>query len=505
MSLKKNVIASYISQAYVIITGILVFPLYIIEMGAEAYGLVGFFSMLQVIFNLMDLGLGSTISRETARYRAGVHSNLLYRQLFRALNILFIVIALLGGLVLLSLSSLIAVKWLNIENISIKDVTNALQLMALTIPFRWMTGLYRGVLIGNEKIVWLSVFNFFIATLRFLVVLPVMWVWGSTPIVFFSYQFMVALLEYAGLFYKSHQLLPYLNKFQKNKIGWSIKPIKNYMKFALSIALTSGIWVFVTQTDKIIMSKILTLEDYGYFTLSVLVASGILMISAPISKSILPRLTKLHAENKQEEFIRVYRKATQLVTIIAGSICISIVLLAKPILWVWTGDKNIVKICSPILQLYAAGYGLLAVSAFPYYFQYAIGKLRLHIIGSLLYVAMLMPMLWYATQNHGMIGAGYAWLTVNLFYMIIWTGLVHNKYANGIHLKWILNDISKLIILPVIFTLVISQMIITEDRINLLIELIIIVSFVVGITILPSNYMKDILKHIKVNNVRIKR
>ena len=505
MSLKKNIITSYISQAYVIIVGILVFPLYISEMGAEAYGLVGFFSMLQVVFNLMDLGLSATISRETARNRAGVHSNILYLQLYRALNILFIIIALSGGLILFFLSRYIAVKWLNIENISFIDVTYAIQVMALTIPFRWMTGLYRGVVIGNEKIVWLSVFNVLIATLRFLFVLPVMWLWGSTPMVFFSYQFIVALLEYAGLFYKSNHLLPYLNKIQKSKIGWSIRPIKNHLKFALSIAMTSGIWVFVTQTDKIIMSKILTLEEYGYFTLSVLVASGILMISAPISKSILPRLSKLSAEKKEEEFFRVYRKATQLVTIIAGSASILIVVLAKPILWVWTGDEKIVEICSPILQLYAAGYGVLAVSAFPYYLQYAIGKLSLHIIGSILYVSTLIPLLLYATQTYGMIGAGYAWLIVNLLYMMIWTGIVHNNYAKGIHLKWLSNDILKLIILPTLFTVAISQTISIDDRLNLLIELIIILCAVITITILPSNYMNDILEKLKASNVKIKR
>ena len=42
-------------------------PMYIKYMGAEAYGLVGFFSMLQAWFNLLDLRLTPTIGRETAR------------------------------------------------------------------------------------------------------------------------------------------------------------------------------------------------------------------------------------------------------------------------------------------------------------------------------------------------------------------------------------------------------------------------------------------------------
>ncbi|WP_231702324.1 hypothetical protein [Halopseudomonas litoralis] len=77
--------------------GILTFPLYIKYMGAEAYGLVGFFTMLQALFSLLDIGLTPTISRETARYLGGATSALNYRKLFRALSFIFIVTALLGG------------------------------------------------------------------------------------------------------------------------------------------------------------------------------------------------------------------------------------------------------------------------------------------------------------------------------------------------------------------------------------------------------------------------
>ncbi|WP_241194036.1 hypothetical protein [Pseudomonas synxantha] len=72
-------------------------PLYIKYMGAEAYGLVGFFTMLQAWFNLLDLGLTPTIGRETARYRAGVTTALDFRRLFRSLSSLFFIIAIVGG------------------------------------------------------------------------------------------------------------------------------------------------------------------------------------------------------------------------------------------------------------------------------------------------------------------------------------------------------------------------------------------------------------------------
>lgn len=71
MSLKKNILANYFAQAYIAVVGIVILPLYLKYMGAEAYGLVGFFTMLQAWFNLLDIGLTPTVARETARFHGG--------------------------------------------------------------------------------------------------------------------------------------------------------------------------------------------------------------------------------------------------------------------------------------------------------------------------------------------------------------------------------------------------------------------------------------------------
>ena len=88
MSIKKNVVANYASQIYVTLAGIAMLPLYLRYMGAETYGLLGFFTMLQAWFNLLDLGLTPTISREAARLKAGALNTLEFKQLFRGLSII---------------------------------------------------------------------------------------------------------------------------------------------------------------------------------------------------------------------------------------------------------------------------------------------------------------------------------------------------------------------------------------------------------------------------------
>ncbi len=445
MVLKRNIVANYVSQIYVALIGVAVLPLYIKHMGAEAYGLVGFFSMLQAWFTILDLGLTPTIGRETARFKSGVTDLLEYRRLFRALSIVFLVIAAIGGGGILVLAQSVVSEWLHFEALDRKEVVFAVQLMGACVAFRWMGGLYRGVVTGNERLVWLSLFNVLIATFRFIAVFVTMYAYGFTPKVFFIHQFVVAVIELLGLLIMARRLLPSLDQ-SCNALGWSFAPIKSLLGFSLSIAFTSSVWVFVTQSDKLVLSGILSLAEYGHFTLAVLVAGGIMVLSGPLSNALLPRLASLYAENRRSELVHLYRQATRFVAVLVGSISIVLALCAKPLLMIWTGDKELAEAASPILTLYASGNGFLTLAAFPYYLQYARGDLRYHLIGSVVTVLLLIPAIIFAARNYGGVGAGWAWLLINGAFFFAWVTYVHYKLEPGLQWRWLVADCLKVLV-----------------------------------------------------------
>lgn len=449
MSLKRNILASYITQIYVTLVGILILPMYLKYMGAEAYGLVGFFTMLQAWFNLLDMGLTPTVARETARFRGGATDALSYRRLLRALQLIFFAVALLGGGAMFVFSGHIADGWLKVQTLPLAQVKIALQLMAMGVALRWMSGLYRGCISGSERLVWLGGFNAFVATLRFVGVLPVLIWMGHTPAVFFTYQLLVAVVELAGLAAKAHGLFPGVPAGQQ--LGWSpaslFLPIKSVLKFSLTIAFTSSVWVLVTQTDKLVLSKLLPLADYGYFTLAVLAASGVMMISGPISGALMPRMARLQAEGDEAGLIALYRNATQMVAVIAIPACLVLAFFAEQVLWVWTGDAHAATQAAPVLRLYALGNGFLAMAAFPYYLQFAKGDLKLHLIGNAIFILLLIPSLVWATWTYGAVGAGYAWLGSNAIYFFAWVPLVHGRFVKGLHWQWLIKDLIPIAVL----------------------------------------------------------
>lgn len=430
-------------------------PMYIKYMGAEAYGLVGFFAMLQAWFNLLDMGLTPTMARESARFHGGAISAMEYRRLARTLEGVFLAVALLGGLLLFALSDLVAEHWLNASDLPVAEITASLQLMAVIVALRWMCGLYRGVIMGAEKLHWLSGLNSAVATLRFVAVMPVLVYVSASPLAFFGFQLGVAVLELATVASISYRLLPYIPTGER--IRWEWAPLKPVLKFSLTIAFTSSIWVLVTQTDKLVLSKILPLSEYGYFTVAVLMASGIMIFSGPISSAIMPRMTRLQAEDKHEQLLVVYRKGTQLVTVICIPVLLLLTCFSRQVLWVWTGDLVLVEKSSTALTLYAAGYGVLAVCAFPYYLQYAKGDLKLHLIGNLLVLITLIPSVVWAGLNYGLVGTGWAWLLAHSLYLLIWIPYVHQRISPGLHLIWLSRDVILPVVLPTVFALAMAE------------------------------------------------
>jgi O-antigen/teichoic acid export membrane protein len=114
---------------------------------------------------------------------------------------------------------------------------------------------------------------------------------------------------------------------------------------------------------------------------------------------------------------------------------------ADRVLWIWTGDAALAARAAPVLGLYALGNAALAVGAYPYYLQFAEGRLRLHLVGTALIVAVLLPGLVWATSRYGSTGAAAAWLGVNVLYLLLWTPVAHARFMPRLHWRWMAEDV----------------------------------------------------------------
>ena len=438
MSVAHNIAATAGSRVYLTLLGLLVLPIYLRMLGPEAYGLVALFFVLQVWFQLLDMGLTATLAREAARCRGGAREGAELGALLRALERLFAVVLALAAAALCAGSGLLAESWLSLDRITPAEAARAIELMALCIVARVLGELYRAAIAGFERLVWLAGCSTLFGTLRLLGVLPFLAWAGATPSNFFAYQLAVAAVETVALRVMARRYVP---RAGAPSSGWGLQPLRGVLGFSLAMSLASVVWVMASQIDKLILSGLLTLADYGAFSLAVTAAAGVLLATGSLADTLVPRFTTLLAQGAAQQVSRLYRQATQWTAIVAWAAAALMACHAEHILWAWTGDAALAAQMAPVMALYAVGNAAMAVGAMPYYLQLAQGRLGLHLVGTGLMLVLLVPGLLWASARAGPTGAALVWLVVNLLYLLAWTPVAHRNFMGGQHAAWLRHDV----------------------------------------------------------------
>lgn len=453
-SIKKNTIANYLGQAYTTLIGIVFLPFYLHYLGAEAYGLVGFFAVMQAWLQLLDMGLSPTLTHQVAHVRGiGEGKYIELRQLLRSIELVFLVLGVAIALGIWLGSPWVSENWLNVKSLPLGEVAYCITLMGVITGLRWFTSLYRSGIQGMEQQVWLNSANAAVATLRYIGAWVLLrWV-TQKPQHFFEFQLIVSIVELVVIGTKFYHCLP---KIIGNWFGFSWQSLKTILPFTGAIAYSSAIWILLTQFDKLILSHVLSLKEYGYFALVVTVSTSILSFTSPISSAILPRMTMLFSQGKEVEMLAIYRKATRLMAAIMFPITGTVAMFSTELLYAWTGDRSAANWAGPILKWFALGNGILAISGFQYMLQFVHGKLSLHVVFSTINALVQVPILVFVAFKYGAIGVALAFFMIRLITFFIWPAVVHNKLAPGLHYKWLFHDVA-ISLLPFIILLLTAR------------------------------------------------
>lgn len=433
--------------------GILILPLYLQELGGEAFGLIGFFTLLLAWMQLIDVGLTPTLGREVARLKGDPKNNHELRTVVRSLEIVFMVVAALATITIFSSRNWVAVDWLTITELDTGLVATSVGLMAFMIGFRWLSSFYMSGINAYEQQVWMNIVKICIVTFRFPGALAIILLSGGNLLLFFGYQVFVAFLECIIYAIKLKKIMPPTD----TQVNFSSNSLKRVAPFALSIGYTAGIWVIVTQLDKLLLSKILSLAEYGFFTLIATLAGGVLLLSGPLGKGVLPRMTNLIAQNNESKMLKIYMKGTGVVSAVVSPIVLVIAFFPQQVVYIWSGNVQASEWVAPILPLYVLGYGLLAVGAFQYYLQFAYGKLRQHVIFNTVSASISIPLIVYSAYSYGPIGVAWVWLIFRLLSLLFWAPYIHYRFAPGIHFDWLFKSVLPPIVISFLLLLAINS------------------------------------------------
>ena len=497
---KKNILANYIGQIYVMALSVLVMPMYLHHMGAEAYGLVGFFILMQVFLNLLDAGFSLTLGRQVAEARGNSDKFKIFFKLLRSIEVIFFVLSIIIILLVYIVSDWISQEWIKANALGQDTIQHCITLMGIILSIRWFSTVYKSGINGFEDQVWLNKVNILLATLKYLGSLFVLMFLSQDIKIFFYYQLIIGIIELVILNFRMYKLLP-INEIREDIFSLKIEitVIKSILPFSVSIAYTTLVWTLLMQFDKLILSSVLTLEKFGYFSIIIIISSSLIAIATPVFLAISPKMTMLLSSGEDFKMQDIYKKMTQMITWIVSSTSLLICIYSDQILYILFGDIEASKWGSNILILYTLGYTFFVLGSFQYYLQNSFGDLRYYVLGASLLVAFQIPVMYYYIIKYEAIGSGFVWLAFNFLWFVFFTLIIHNKFLPKFHLKWLLEDIIPILFFVLFLSFLVQQFINFEidalaNRWILMFKIIIIAFFFLLISSLSMNIVREKIK-----------
>jgi O-antigen/teichoic acid export membrane protein len=444
--IKKNLIANYLGQGWVALMGLAFIPFYIKFLGIEAYGLIGLFAVLLSWLALLDMGMTPTLGREMARFTGGGRNVVSVRDLLRSIEIVAFVVAVLISCVVALGADWIADNWLNSDSVPTQTVANAFVIMGIVASIRFIEGVYRSAIIGMQKQVLFNKINATMATIRGLgAIIILKWV-SATILAFFFWQGLLSILTLIILRIVTYNCLPK----GKRKGRFSILELKGISQFASGMIGITLLKVMLTQIDKVILSKFLTLTEFGYYTLATTVASSLLILASPIIQAFYPKFCELHARNDTKLLIDSFHKSSRLVSILAGSFCITMIFFSQAFLELWTQDVALASKVSYLLMILSIGSLINGLMWIPYQIQLAHQWTKLSFGMNLVSVIVLVPAIILVVPEYGAIGAAWIWVILNCGYFFISTSIMHRKILITEKWNWYIKDVFYPLILAIV-------------------------------------------------------
>jgi len=329
--------------------------------------------------------------------------------------------------------------WMKPHILTHDDIIFAIKLMAVNIGLQFAFIIYQGGLIGLQKQLELNYLLIGTGLGRSLGAVLLLKLTIPTIQVFFICQIIINIVQLILGRYLMWRSLP-KEGIRAHFTPSMLRPLKS---FILGIGLTSIIGIALGQLDKIILSKMLSLEAFGYYVFAFTAAGVLAIIATAISTATYPRLTQLVEQGNTLELSRVYHTSCQMVSVLLIPTGLTISLFSKEILILWTGDVKLANNASPFISILVISFILMGLMLIPYSLQLAHSWTKLGMYANILSIVILLPLLIKLTSKYGAQGACYVWVLLYAAQMIAMIPIMHGRLLKNEKWKWYLDDVGR--------------------------------------------------------------
>ena len=435
MNFRRNLLANYGGQIVASALALLLAPLFVAELGLEAWGLVGILALLSAWFNLVDVGLTPAITREVARAQPGTESAQRAGELVRCVELVYGVLALLIAVLLLAVADGLVTQWLRVTTLAMREASLSVALMGLIIALRLYENIYRAILGGLQELTTLNAWSTGFALLRWGGGLLYVLVSGTGVVGLFAWHAVVAAVSLSCFAVVGRRRLRRLCPAARLDFAALLR----VRRFATGIALSSILGLLLTQIDKLLLSRLLPLADFGLYMLAVTLADALALLAAPLYGVLVPRFAELLQDasaTNEAALGELYLRVSQCLAALLMPCAFLLVLHGHGVVLAWSGSPALALQVAPLLALLALGRMLNALMQVPAALQVGAGWTALSAQLNAAAVLILVPLILLTVPAHGAIAYAWCWVALNLAYVGIGTWLMHRRLLSALRNRW---------------------------------------------------------------------
>lgn len=431
-SFRSNIAANIASNAVIAAGFLASVPFLVAYLGAEGYGLVGVYLVAQSIVAVLDMGLGTMLTREAALLDKDKQS---LSDLVRTSEVFYwsaAVVIVLGWLVF----SGNLTAFLNPGEISESTLNRSFLLMGLALGLQLPLNLYTSVLYGLQRQAAVSFAAAVFSVLRNLAVIPILHFVSSSPEAFLTWQSGCIAVHVPVLWYLVRSTFP-------KSLSPSFRPemILEKWRLAAGIGSITLLSVLLIHVDRIVLARLLPLEIFGYYALAAAVANGLHWLVQPVFKAFLPRLSQLTSVTDRETLTLLYHQGCQLLSLIVFPVAAFWIFFSYEAMLLWQQDERVAANSYVFVSLLVMGGVLNGILFIPYALQLAFASTRLQLRAFVVALGISIPMTTAAAVYFGAVGAAAAGIAINLGILTLVIPAMHRRLLPGEGFAWLRHDV----------------------------------------------------------------
>lgn len=378
------------------------------QLGEDTLGIIYFTqtvnTMIQVV---LEMGINSTTVREVSACHNSEPEYI--TNLIRTFSLFYWVGFIISGIAVFFLAPVFVEHWINLKTMDSETAIHVLRILGIAAVISLPGGLYSSLLIGLQRMGITNIIG--VSTLA-------VQQFGTIMILANSDSLFHVVYWYAGCYYlrtfvcmlvdgRFFAIKSFIPRYFHEVIKRNLK----YSSRMMAITITATIH---TQSDRLIISKLLPIGDVGYYGVAYNVVSKSTLLTGSVSGATFPSFSALFRSGNINGLMSQYRKLHDLVCFgivpLFGAVLFALVPLFSYLL-----NNDVAYTLLLPSALLSLGFYMNGTLNIPYFVSLAMGRPDICARQNMYALFVVLPVTIIFIYFLGLTGAGLSWVFYHIF------------------------------------------------------------------------------------------